>query len=93
MRANERSERPSGPLKTRLSVTRNAPNVVNGSHYDLRDDAGRKDIINDRATAAGGVADEAFDPKWYCNYTFDFPHEEVWLHGYGGEGDDVAKKK
>ena len=25
MRANERSERPSGPLKTRLSVTRNTP--------------------------------------------------------------------
>ena len=25
MRANERSERPSGPFKTRLSVTRNAP--------------------------------------------------------------------
>ena len=27
MRANERSERPSGPLKTRLSVTRSAPTV------------------------------------------------------------------
>ena len=25
MRANERSDRPSGPLKTRLSVTRTAP--------------------------------------------------------------------
>ena len=28
MRANERSERPSGPFKTRSSLTRNAPKVL-----------------------------------------------------------------
>ena len=65
--------------------------VVNESRYDLRDGTGQ-DVINDGATAGGGFGDEDFDPKSYCNYTFDYPHEEVWLNGYGGEGDDVAKK-
>jgi len=57
--------------------------VVNESRYDLRDGTG-KDVINDGATAGGGFGDEDFDPKSYCNYNFDYPHEEVWLHGYGG---------
>ena len=57
----------------------------------MRDGTGQ-DVINDGATAGGGFGDEDFDPKSYCNYTFDYPHEEVWLNGYGGEGDDVAKK-